>query len=95
MVERNTAYGMSAVAKEGAPGHYVITLMALKDRTIEVWLDEAGVLHAICTVGGEPCELLSVYVETKSNWMGMPTVVHVDLKAVKASGEATTERIKK
>ena len=84
---------MTAVPKEGETGHYIVTISSLKDRKIEVWLGEDGALHAVTTVGGEPCELLSIYVETKSNWMGVPSVVYVDLKGTKASGELGEERI--
>ena len=85
-------YGVDS--KPGAAdGTFIIAVRALKKVTIAVSVADGGVLSATATVGGvEGCELLRIWVETRPNMIGFPTVVHVDVFARTPEGEVVTER---
>lgn len=93
MIERNMAYGLSAAPKPGAPGHYIITLMALKEKKLEVWMDPDGTLHAVGALNGKPSEFIRVDIESVSGWTG-PRVVKVDIYGVSPDGSPAKETIK-
>mgnify|MGYP001179814472 FL=1 len=91
-IERTMAYGLSSEPKAGAPGHYVVTLIALKKRPLEVWCDDDGTLHAVGEMNGKTAEFLRVDITSESGWTG-PKVVKVELYGKDKSG-AVTETIK-
>ena len=95
MIERNSAYGMSTKPVAGKAGRHKLIVTPLKKRNIEVWMDEDGTLHCESTVDGVAAELMSVYVESKSNWVGLPKVQFVELKGKKsADGSKAYEKMK-
>ncbi len=46
-------------------------------------------------IGGKTAYMTAVYVDSTDNWLGMPTVNHVDIFGVMADGTKVQERIKK
>lgn len=50
-------------------------------------------MSASATVNGvQGCEVLRIWVETRANMIGYPTVVHVDVYARTKEGAVVTER---
>eukprot|EP00511_Aplanochytrium_stocchinoi_P005373 CAMPEP_0204838490 /NCGR_PEP_ID=MMETSP1346-20131115/31170_1 /ASSEMBLY_ACC=CAM_ASM_000771 /TAXON_ID=215587 /ORGANISM="Aplanochytrium stocchinoi, Strain GSBS06" /LENGTH=144 /DNA_ID=CAMNT_0051974607 /DNA_START=234 /DNA_END=665 /DNA_ORIENTATION=- len=66
MIERTTAYGKTLKSIDGKPGHFKVTLAALKTLHIDLYMDETGICHSQIMENNEACELLHVYVQTKS-----------------------------
>ena len=93
MIERNLAYGMSAEAKQDSPGRYVVKLVALKKRYIEVWCDPDGTLHAVGLVNDFWTEIIRVDIETVSGWTG-PKVVKIDIIGTRSDGTQAKETIR-
>jgi len=93
MLERNTAYGSKTSPNPGkGPGHFTVSLSALPERKISVHQDEAGVLHATTSIDGMERELLHIYVENTTNFMGVPKVQFIDIKGRGDDGSLGVER---
>ncbi|GBG30325.1 Hypothetical Protein FCC1311_065442 [Hondaea fermentalgiana] len=88
ILERNTAYGSTCKPVASRPGHFEMILSAIKTKSIEVWVDEAGALHAQTEISGKMDELLRVSVQSSTNWLNLPKVDYIDLV-----GAASTERL--
>jgi len=93
ILERNTAYGTTVTPVSDNPGHYKVTLSALPDTEIIVFLED-GKPAAECTVDGkEKTRLQSVRAQLQSSWYGLPTVQHIDITGFNPkTGELVTER---
>lgn len=79
MLERNSAYGASCKRSKRNKQEFVVTLSALKDREITLYLDEQGSVRGKTTINGEPGMILQrVFVKSTSSW-GLPTVEYIEL----------------
>eukprot|EP00455_Lapot_gusevi_P054271 TRINITY_DN865_c0_g1_i1.p1 TRINITY_DN865_c0_g1~~TRINITY_DN865_c0_g1_i1.p1 ORF type:complete len:187 (+),score=79.09 TRINITY_DN865_c0_g1_i1:40-561(+) len=93
-VEKQMAYGVTATPT-GNPNEFQLTLVALKARNVGLKLDQNGRPRATITIDGRPCYLQHIYVNSKDNMIGLPTVQYVDVFGVAVdNGEAVTERIR-
>ena len=75
--------------------------MALKSRPVILKIDPSdGLPKCFGTQTDDKgkeheCILQSMFVQTKENWVGLPTVHYIDLKGIRCSdGQESTERIK-
>lgn len=92
-LERNSAYGTSSEAGE-EDGHFMVTVSALKDRPLEVFLDESGAPVAQVEISGEVGNLKRIFVKSKSSMIGLPKVQYVELFGVHpADGTDVYEKI--
>lgn len=75
-LEKKIAYGLTATS--AGPGEHDISLVALPQKVIR--LKECPVLkrpRAFTSILGREARLERIYVESKENFFGLPTVLHV------------------
>mmetsp|Transcript_16195 Transcript_16195/g.18326 ORF Transcript_16195/g.18326 Transcript_16195/m.18326 type:complete len:367 (-) Transcript_16195:40-1140(-) len=85
MMERISTYGASVVPINDKPGHFLVSIGALKQRPVEIWVDNSGFLHALTKCNGKPDELYSVYVNVVNNWVGLPSVEYTKIRSKSGS----------
>jgi len=95
-VEKRFAYGLSSQPMPGKTGSFAVKLVAFPDRVVVVRYDAS--LHrpvAFMQINGRQCRLERIYVSATDNFIGLPTVHHVDVTGIDDSGQHVTERITK
>lgn len=92
LLERKSAYGVSE--ERISSSRFMISIQALSDRKLLLVVDENGNACVFTGIGGqEGCELLCIYVHSKSRF-GIPKVVYVEiLGRHPESGELVYERL--
>merc|ERR1711902_447428 len=100
-MENNMAYGITVTPRNAEKTEFTVVFVALKSRPVILKIDPAdGLPKCYGTQTDDKgkeheCILKSMYVQTKDNWVGLPTVNYIDLKGIRvADGMAGTERIK-
>ena len=94
MVESSMAYGVT-VGAATATNVFPISLVALPDKPSKLVFDAAGRPRLLSVLNGQEAYLTAVYVEATDNWIGLPSVHHVDISGQLLDGTAIVERIKK
>lgn len=101
-MENNMAYGITVVPHNAEKTEFKITFVAMKDRPAILKIDPSdGLPKCFGQVADDKGKLMdailkSMYVQTKENWVGLPTVNYVDLIGIRISdGKKMSQRIKK
>jgi hypothetical protein len=82
MIERNSAYGASCAPSPENKTQFIVTLSALKDRKIKLFLDASGKVQARSVINGKNDMILRrVFVQMTSSW-GMPAVDYIEIFGV-------------
>jgi len=97
-IDTTMAYGATPellANKKGVKSIYKLKLVALPDRDVSMAVDDNGLPKTTITLNKNvECYLKEVFVETKSNFIGFPTVVSVTLTGSdKNTGEKVVEKI--
>ena len=79
MVEKQFAYGVSHEAVAGKPGTYALKLVALAERSVTMFLDAAGKLHATILINGKQVDLVRIFVHAVDRTLRLPKVEYIDL----------------
>jgi len=92
-IERNTAYGISSKPGD-VPGHFTVKICSIKQRSMDVWQEEDGKVHAATTIAGTPCcDIKCIYIAMHFSYM-VPKVDYVDLIGEQVeTGDQVHERI--
>ena len=79
LLERSSAYGISATPSTTHKDQYLIALSSLKDRECTLFVDGHGRIQARTTIDGKPNQILRrVFVQSTSSW-GMPVVDYIEI----------------
>mmetsp|Transcript_42678 Transcript_42678/g.87117 ORF Transcript_42678/g.87117 Transcript_42678/m.87117 type:complete len:188 (-) Transcript_42678:128-691(-) len=93
-IERRMAYGFS-IKPTAKAGVYEVTLTAFPERVMTMQVVD-GAPKFLTTINNEPAYVERIYVATKENFFGMPTVLYVNMYGTRVSdGAAVIEVIKK
>lgn len=94
MIEKKMAYGVSSTPFDGHPGEFMASLVAFPTRAVRVFIDPTTKKpRAQMQINKQQVDLVRIYVEAKENFIGLPSVVHVDVTGIDANGQLVTERI--
>ena len=95
-LENNMAYGiyqekMDEKCKSTGQVQYKITFVALRKRPAILKLNKHGLPRCFGHVEDIPAYLVSMYVSTIENWIGLPTVNYVLMTGTRADTEKLIE----
>lgn len=93
VIERNSAYGVSAKPCDVNAGHYQVQLTSLKDRVIDLHVADGKVVGKGSINGVDNCTLERVFVQSTTSW-GMPKVEYIEIFGTDPEGNAIVEHKK-
>ena len=92
-LEKKMAYGIS-YERGSNDGEWTITFIALPKRPVTLKLDGDGRPRCYGNANGKASILTEMFVQTKENWVGLPTVNYVNLVGLDLdTGEKVEEKV--
>jgi hypothetical protein len=93
MIENKLAYGISSEAVAGKSNTYYCRLVALPDKPVTVFIDDAGKLRGQIAIRGKQVDLVRIYVNAVDRTLLPPKVTYVDVIGQDETGAYVSERL--